>query len=77
MFCPKCGSENVAITSEQVNAKTSKKGNGCLWGLGRLLLIVCTFGLWLLIGRHKGTGRTKFENQTVAICQKCGNKWTV
>lgn len=30
MVCPKCGSNNVNIVSEQVNAKTSSKGNGCL-----------------------------------------------
>jgi hypothetical protein len=77
MVCPKCGSENVLITSEQISAKTSKKGKGCLWGLGRLLLIVCTLGLWLLIGKHKGASKTKYQNQTVAICQKCGNKWIV
>lgn len=30
MVCPKCGSNNVNVVSEQVNAKTSSKGNGCL-----------------------------------------------
>lgn len=77
MICPKCGSENVNITVEQVSAKTKKKGMGCLWGIFRGLLILCTFGLWLLIGRRKGTDKTKFKNNTVSICQNCGNKWKV
>lgn len=77
MMCPKCKSENVNVTSEQVSGKTSIKGNGCLWTLGRWFLILITFGLWLLIGKHKGTGKTKFKNQTVAICQNCGHRWKV
>ncbi len=77
MICPKCNSENVIVTTEQVSSKTKGKGNGCLWGIGRALLIVCTCGLWLLVGKHKGTGKTKIKNQTVAICQNCGHKWVV
>ena len=77
MVCPKCNSENVLVTTEQVSSKTSGKGNGCLWSIGRVCLIVCTCGLWLLVGKHKGTGKTKIKNQTVAICQDCGYKWTV
>ena len=71
MVCPKCGSQNVNIMSEQTGSKTSAKGNGCLWGMARTLLIICTCGLWLLVGKHKGTGKT------IAICQSCGNKWKV
>lgn len=77
MICPKCGSENVNITLEQVGGKTSAKGNGCLWDIGRQCLIICTCGLWLLVGKHKGTGNTKFKNQKIALCQNCGNKWKV
>lgn len=77
MVCPKCGSNKVTITAEQVSGKTSARGNGCLWSLGRLCLIVCTCGLWLLVGRHKGVGKTKFKNATVAICQQCGHSWKI
>jgi hypothetical protein len=31
----------------------------------------------VLIGKHKGTGKTKFKNQTVALCQNCGYRWEV
>lgn len=77
MQCPKCGSDNVMVTVEQKSAKTSNKGNGCLWRLGRITLIICTCGLWLLVGKHKGTGKTKIKNQTVGICQNCGHKFIV
>lgn len=77
MVCPKCKSQNVTVTTEQVSAKTRAKGMGCLWAMGRWLLILCTCGLWLLIGRRAGTGKTKFKNNTVAICQSCGHKWNV
>lgn len=75
--CPKCGSHNVSITMTQTNAKTHTKGNGCLWGIGRALLIFCTCGLWLLVGKHGATSKTSFSNVKTAVCQDCGNHWTV
>lgn len=77
MTCPKCGSENVNVISEEVGSKTSAKGNGCLWKMGRMLLIVCTCGLWLLVGKHKGTGKTKVKTQTFGLCQNCGHKFKI
>lgn len=77
MVCPKCKSENVTVTTEQVGGKTKANNMGCLWTLGRWTLILCTCGLWLLVGKRKGTGNTSFKNQTVAVCQNCGNKWKV
>lgn len=77
MVCPKCGSENVTVQVQQTSAKTKAKGNGCLWSIGRWCLIICTCGLWLLVGKHKGTGKTKIKNETVAVCQDCGNTWKV
>jgi len=77
MKCKKCGSENVTVSTEQVGGKTSTKRMGCLWSMGRLALIVCTCGLWLILGKKKETGKTKFKHTTVALCQNCGNKWSV
>ena len=77
MTCPKCSSNNVQVTIEQVSAKTKKRGNGCLWGIARAFLILCTGGLWLLIGARVGSEKTKFKSNTVAICQNCGHKWVV
>ncbi|HNX14756.1 MAG TPA: hypothetical protein PK854_10375 [Oscillospiraceae bacterium] len=77
MKCPRCGSLNLLVTTEQLSAKTRERAPGCLWSIGRALLIICTCGLWLLVGRRRGTAKTKFKNQTVAICQSCGNQWRV
>ena len=77
MVCPRCNSENVLVQTEQVGAKTKTKKMGCLWSICRGMLILCTCGLWLLVGRRKETGKTKFKNKTVCICQNCAHKWTV
>lgn len=77
MMCPKCKSENVNVSTEQVAGKTKTNNTGCLWSMGRLCMIICTFGLWLVIGKKKETGKTKFRSQTVAICQDCGHKWKI
>lgn len=77
MICPKCGSENVNVMTEQVGAKTKSNNMGCLWTLGRYCLIFCTCGLWLLVGKRSGRSKTQFENQTVAVCQNCGHKWNM
>ena len=77
MVCKKCNGTNVNVISEQVSGKTSASGMGCLWTLCRLTLIICTCGLWLLVGKRKGSSSTKFKNQTFALCQTCGNKWKV
>lgn len=77
MTCPKCGSENVNVMVEQTGGKTRTRKTGCLWTLARWSLILCTCGLWLLIGRRKETSKTKYKNKTAAVCQGCGNKWYV
>ena len=75
--CPKCGSNNVTFQVVQTGAVTRTKKKGCLFGLGRFLLIICTFGLWLIFGKKKEKSKTKFSNEKVAICQNCGHQWRV
>lgn len=77
MRCSNCGSSNISVQVVQTGAKTRAKGTGCLWSMGRWILILCTMGLWLLIGKRKGTGKTKMINEKQAICQSCGNSWTI
>lgn len=77
MVCPKCGSENVLVQSEQVSGKSGISGGNPLMALGRIFLIICTCGLWLLVPKHIGSSKTKYKNNTVGICQSCGNKWTI
>lgn len=77
MVCPKCKSENVTVATEQVGGKTKSNNMGCLWTLGRWTMIICTLGLWLVIGKRKETHKTSVKNQTVGICQSCGHKWKI
>jgi len=70
MKCPRCGSANINVvmdTSQKI------KNMGCLWGLGRGLLILCTVGLWLLVPKRIGSTKSK----PTALCQNCGNKFRV
>ena len=73
--CPNCGSHNINIQIVQNGMKTSTKGNGCLWEVGRILLIICTCGLWLLVGKHAATSTTTMNTSKVHICQNCGCTW--
>ena len=73
--CPKCGSTNISYQVIQTGAVTSTKNKGCLFGIGRMILIICTLGLWYLFGKKKSKSKTKFTNKKVAICQNCGHQW--
>jgi len=76
-MCPKGNNENVTKQLEQVGAKTKKRKNSIMKTLGRIFLIFCTCGLWLLVGRSNGKEKTTFQNKKTAICQQCGYSWTV
>lgn len=76
MTCPRCGGTDVKIQFIETSAKTRTRKAGCLWRLGRWCLIVCTGGLWLLIGRRKSTSNTKIRHAKRAICQSCGHAWS-
>jgi len=69
MDCIKCGSGNIQVMA----GDSSVKGKGILWSIGRLILICCTCGLWLLIGKRKG----KIIVRTRAVCINCGHKWNI
>lgn len=77
MVCPNCGSDKVVIQMVQDGATTRTKGSGCLWRIGRACLILCTCGLWLLVGKRKGKSKTKVTSHKEAICQTCGHSWMV
>ena len=73
--CPKCGSTNVSFQVVQTGAITNTKKKGCLFGIGRLILIICTCGLWLLWGKKKSRSKTTYINEKIAVCQNCGHHW--
>lgn len=79
MKCPKCGSELVSISLVQTQGKTKKHGNG-LGGhannVARGLTAVCTLGMSNLVWKKStGNEKTKFINETICVCQNCGNTW--
>ena len=70
MKCPKCGSEDVTVTT---NTVVVSKSRSFLWNL---LLIICTCGLWLiwmLVRKRK----EKMVTETWATGQHCGKRWRV
>ena len=77
MLCPKCKSENVEIQIVNDKSVTRTKKTGCLWGIGRLILIICTCGLWLIIGKRKEKSKTTFTTKKIAVCKSCGHSWGV
>lgn len=77
LCCKQCGSGNVTVQFVQTGAETRHRKNGCLWKIGRLTLIVFTFGLWLLVGKRSGKSGTTFHNDKVAVCHNCGHSWKI
>ena len=74
MICPKCGSQNVNVQIIQTGGKTKKKGNGVgghVNNAARGITAVCT----LVWKKSKGGEKTTFQNESVCICQNCGNSW--
>ena len=79
--CPKCGSENVTVQMQEVEAKTKNHGNG-LGGIAnntaRGLTAACTLGMSNLVWKKsKGSEKTKIINQKVCLCQNCGHSWEI
>lgn len=73
MQCPKCGSENTNV--QMVNTKIKTNNTGIIHACGRICLIICTCGLWLLVPSRKGN--SKVSNKAMAVCQNCGHHWKV
>ncbi|GHU66543.1 hypothetical protein FACS1894184_04780 [Clostridia bacterium] len=73
--CKRCGSTNVQVSREQVGSKTGIKGLGCLWSLGRAMLMIVTLGLWGIFGKKRSAAKTKNKYRTIAVCQSCGKSW--
>lgn len=79
MICPKCGSQNVNVQMIQTEGKTKKKGNGVgghMNNAARGVTAVFTLGLSNLVWKKsKGGEKTTFTNESVCVCQNCGNSW--
>ena len=81
MICPKCGSENVTISMQQVAGKTKKHGvgfGGHMNNAARGVTAVATLGMSNIFWKKsKGSEKTKFKNEKVCLCQNCGNSWEI
>lgn len=73
MNCPNCNSERVNV--QIVTDKVKTNHTGLLHSLGRLMLILCTCGLWLLVPKRKEN--SKMHNSKLAVCQDCGHSWKI
>lgn len=80
MECPKCGSTNVIVGSSATEKKAAR--HGILywifigWWWHALLWIAATIPMlfWRLIHKNRNT---KTMVTTSAVCQDCGNSWTI
>lgn len=81
MKCPICGSENVQVQLVEAGQQTNKKGvgfGGRVSNTARGFTALCTLGLSNLFWKKsKGTNKTKTINNTMGICQSCGNTWVI
>ena len=81
MKCPKCGGTNCNVQMIQTAGKTKKHGNGIgghVNNAARGMTALCTLGMSNLVWKKsKGNEKSSFKNETVAVCQECGNTWTV
>ena len=77
MVCNNCGSHNVTISNEVVTMKSRTNNTSIARKIGRLFLILCTLGTWLLVPKRKSHTKTAYDMKTIAVCQNCGNSWEV
>ena len=79
MKCPKCKSENVTVQLVQTEGKVKKHGNGLgghLNNAARGIAAMSTLGMSNLVWKKsKGNEKAKYKNETICICQNCGNTW--
>lgn len=81
MICPQCSSENVTIQLAQTKGKSKHQGTGFgghTNNAARTATAMITLGTSNLFWKKsKGGSKTKFTNEKMAVCQSCGNSWTV
>lgn len=81
MKCPKCKSENVNISFEQVGSKTKKTSiglGGHINNTARAITAVSTLGMSNLVWKKaKGEEKSVAKNAKVCLCQNCGYSWEI
>lgn len=81
MKCVKCAGTNLTIELLQAGGRTRKHGTGLggnMNNAARGFTALGTLGMSNLVWKKsKGTSKTKFKTQKVAICQSCGHDWEI
>lgn len=81
MTCPKCRSNEVTISFEQVGSKTKKTGvglGGHINNTARALTAISTLGMSNLVWKKsKGEEKSKNVNAKICLCQNCGYSWEI
>ncbi len=83
MNCPKCGSNNVTISMQEIGSRTQKKSNSLghkmAHGAMRKTAGLFTLGLSNLFIPKKleGKEKTKTKLEKICLCQKCGYDWKI
>ena len=79
MVCPKCGSDNVTISMEEIGSKTKKTSiglGGHVNNMARGFAAIGTLGMSNLVWKKsKGEAKTKIKNEKICLCQNCGHSW--
>ena len=81
MKCSACGSENVFLQSV-TEVKEVKRKRGCAywlfigWWLEIIMWVFLTLIRLIILCFSRRT-KVVSETSTVAICQRCGYRWTV
>jgi len=79
LCCPKCYSTDIRVDMIQTKGKTKKKGNGLLGHTNNALRGITAIGTLgmsnLLWKKSEGNEKTKYTNESVCVCQKCGHHW--
>lgn len=70
MKCPKCGSENVSVTT---NTVVVSKSRSFLWNLIMTIFSWGSWLIWMLVRKRKEEKVT----ETWATCQSCGKRWKI
>lgn len=79
MTCSRCGSTNVSISV--INEVRQKARHGFWWWIligwwWRILWFFC-FGMWYFLFLLIRGKKTVNVQKKVAVCQQCGNSWTI
>lgn len=79
MQCPECSSEDVRIDFVQTAGRSSRRGTGLggnLNNAARASTALMTMGMSNLVWKKsKGSSKTKFKTERMALCQNCGASW--